>query len=143
MSTDVSAGICLLKGRTGPLQQVPKELQAGTHLLMGKGRVSLWIGTCDQNTMLWKFGIPAPEAKAVELNAIFKDPVAAQVRFEPLATCHACIAGAECTESNGCRLGTGWDPYLRSSVGHGRGCMISRQLTRIAIVDPIAMCCAH
>ena len=69
----------LLQGRTGRLEQVPKELLQGQHLLLGKTSTSLFMATVDKDTVSWGLSSRAPHSEAMALSKRLKDPAAAQV----------------------------------------------------------------
>ena len=70
-----------LQGRTRPLDQLPRELQQGHYLVLGKTGCStaLFMGSVDKNTVMWSLSSKMPQSQAAELSALLKDPAAAQV----------------------------------------------------------------
>ena len=75
----------LLQGRTGPLEQLPRELQRGHYLSLGPGRTSLFMGSVDRNTITWSLNSKVPQTRVQELNTLFQDPSAAKVANPSLA----------------------------------------------------------
>ncbi len=68
-----------LQGTTGHLEQLPQELLKGQYLSMGKVDVANFLCSVGRHSVMWGLSFRAPQTKAAELNALFKDPAAAQV----------------------------------------------------------------
>ncbi|KAK9839942.1 hypothetical protein WJX74_000847 [Apatococcus lobatus] len=72
------AGVCMLMGRTGRLEEVPRGLERGPHMSLSWADTTLFMGPVDRTTVLWSLSFRASESRAAELHTLFKDPSAAQ-----------------------------------------------------------------
>ncbi len=63
-----------LQGRTGVLQELPRELQEGRWMSLGAKNRVWFMSSLGGNTAVWGFSSSAPESRTAELSAIFADP---------------------------------------------------------------------
>ena len=69
-----------MQAQTKPLDSLPPELAKGHWLVMAHNGISLFTATVNKTQALWALSFRAPRAHAAELNELFSDPKAAQVR---------------------------------------------------------------
>ncbi len=75
-----------MQGRTGRLDQLPKQLLEGHPLLLSSTAIGGFMCSVERETVMWSLSFKAPQPRAAELNALFKDPAAAQVSHSQVVT---------------------------------------------------------
>ncbi len=88
MHVSVASNDAILQGRTGRLEQLPKQLLEGQRLLLGSTAIGGFLCSVERDTVMWSLSFKAPQPRAAELNAVFKDPAAAQVSHTQGGDCH-------------------------------------------------------
>lgn len=69
----------LSTGQDGSAPTATARVDEGPLHIYGNERITLFMGSIESNTAMWSLSWKAPESRATELNALFRDPQAAQV----------------------------------------------------------------
>ncbi|KAK9795220.1 hypothetical protein WJX73_003740 [Symbiochloris irregularis] len=71
-------GVCMISGRTGPLEKLPPQIEAGQWRVMSPTGTGLFVSPLERECAQWNLSFRAPESLCAELNERFRDPKARQ-----------------------------------------------------------------